>query len=200
MAAKRIFDFLVSSLLLLIMSPLFLAIAALVRIDSPGPAFFRQERVGQFGRTFRIRKFRTMRHAPSPNALQVTVAGDPRVTRVGAVLRRLKIDELPQLIDVLGGSMSLVGPRPEVPRYVSMWPDDARAEVLSVRPGITDPTAIEFFDESRLLADSPDPDETYIKLLIPRKLAGYRSYVRTQSFGGDLRILLGTAARILGGR
>lgn len=200
MIAKRLFDFLASSLLLLVLSPVLLAIAVLVRLDSPGPALFRQERVGQFGRRFRIHKFRTMKHEPSPKGLQVTVTGDSRVTRIGAVLRRFKLDELPQLIDVMSGRMSLVGPRPEVPRYVAMWPEDARTKVLSVRPGITDPMAIEYFDESALLADSPDPERTYITVLIPRKLAGYCTYVRERSFATDLRILFETAARILRGR
>jgi lipopolysaccharide/colanic/teichoic acid biosynthesis glycosyltransferase len=135
--AKRLFDWVLSSLGLLALSPLLLAIALLVKLDSPGPVFFRQERVGRYGKAFRIHKFRTMRHDPVGAGPQITVGADARITRVGAFLRASKLDELAQLIDVWLGDMSLVGPRPEVPGYVAHYPAVFRDKVLSVRPGIT---------------------------------------------------------------
>jgi hypothetical protein len=131
--AKRVFDLVLSAVGLVVLSPFLLAIAAWIKLDSPGPVFFRQERVGRLGQGFLIHKFRTMRHAPHEHGSQITVGADARITRVGHVLRRHKLDELPQLIDVLAGTMSLVGPRPEVPRYVALYPAALREKVLSVR-------------------------------------------------------------------
>lgn len=198
--AKRVLDVLCSAAGLLVLSPLLILIAVLVRLDSPGPVFFRQERVGRHGRSFRIHKFRTMRHVAAPDGPAITVRGDARVTRVGAVLRRFKLDELPQLIDVLRGEMSLVGPRPEVPEYVSHYPEAERAIVLSVRPGITDRASIEFSDEGALLAQAADPHRYYIDEILPVKLRYYVEYVRTQSLLGDIGIILRTLRKIVGGR
>lgn len=194
-SAKRALDVVLAVVALLLLSPLLAAVALAVRLDSGGPAFFRQERVGRGGKPFRIHKFRSMRVASAGPA--VTVAGDDRITRTGLVLRRWKLDELPQLIDVVVGSMSLVGPRPEVPQYVRLWPEDLRRVVLSVRPGITDPATIALRDESDVLSSSDEPERYYVEVLMPRKLALYAEYVRTRSLGGDLRILLRTVAAVL---
>lgn len=188
--AKRIFDLLAAGLGLLLFSPLLLAIALAVRLDSPGPVFFRQERVGRGGRTFRIHKFRTMRHGIG-GAL-ITVGGDARITRVGAFLRRTKLDELPQLIDVLQGTMSLVGPRPEVPRYVALYPSAVREKVLSVRPGLTDLASIEYRDENALLARAADPEREYVETVLPAKLRLAADYVDRRTLALDLRIIVRT--------
>jgi len=193
---KRSFDVLAAAIGLVLLAPVLLLIAAWIKLTSPGPVLFRQERVGRYGRTFQLHKFRTMR-VDAEHSLQITVAGDPRITRAGSVLRKYKLDELPQLYDVLTGDMSLVGPRPEVPKYVALYPAAAREVVLSVRPGITDHAAIEFAEESELLAQSADPNATYIHELIPRKLQLYESYIRTQSFMGDLKIIARTLRRIV---
>ena len=144
---KRLLDWIASTLGLLVLFPLFLILAVWIKLDSPGPVFFRQERVGRAGEIFYIHKFRTMVANAKHLGLQITVGADVRVTRVGQWLRKYKIDELPQLLDVWLGHMSLVGPRPEVPRYVACYPEDVRIVVLSVRPGITDKASIEFKDE-----------------------------------------------------
>lgn len=196
---KRLVDVVAAVSGLLLLAPLLMFIAVAVRIDSKGPVLFRQTRVGRDGRTFQILKFRSMYHArhPRDGAAQITAATDPRITRFGALLRRTKLDELPQLINVLRGDMSLVGPRPEVPRYVAMYPPDARAEILSVRPGITDEAAIEFRDEGEVLGRSVDPERTYVEDILPRKIQLYRDYVRHRSLLGDLAIILRTLRRIL---
>jgi len=188
--SKRLLDLLVTLLLLPVALPLMAAIALWVRLDSPGPALFRQQRVGRGGRLFRIHKFRTMQQAEG--GPQITARGDARITRAGRWLRAAKLDELPQLIDVLRGDMSLVGPRPEVPRYMALYPEDARRLILSVRPGITDRAAIEFRDEERLLAESPDPERTYVERIMPIKQRHYLAYVARHSVAGDLRILFDT--------
>jgi lipopolysaccharide/colanic/teichoic acid biosynthesis glycosyltransferase len=195
-AGKRVMDLALTVLALPLALPLMALLALWVRLDSPGPALFRQQRVGLGGRLFRIHKFRTMRlhDAGGP---QLTAAGDARITRAGRWLRRTKLDELPQLIDVLKGDMSLVGPRPEVPRYMALYPDDVRQRILSVRPGITDRAAIEFRDEERLLAASDDPERTYVQVIMPVKQRYYLDYVERHSVGGDLRILLDTVRAVL---
>lgn len=188
--AKRAFDLLLAGFGLLLLSPLMLLIAVGVRLDSPGPVFFRQERVGRAGRLFRIHKFRTMRaDAAGP---QITVGDDLRITRVGRLLRRTKLDELPQLIDVLAGTMSLVGPRPEVPRYVALYPPATREKVLSVQPGITDIASIEFRSEAELLARAEDPERAYVEVVMPRKLALAEAYVEQASLATDLRLIART--------
>jgi len=194
--AKRLFDLLLSALGLLLLAPLLLLIALWVKLDSPGPVFFRQERVGRHGQAFLIHKFRSMR---VDNAgPQITVGADPRITRSGHFLRASKLDELPQLWDVLRGAMSLVGPRPEVPRYVALYPPGLREIVLSVRPGITDLASLEFRHESDLLARAADPEREYVDVLLPQKLALARQYVETASLAQDLRIILRTLGALRG--
>ena len=195
--SKRVFDWVMSSLGLLVLAPLLLLIALAVKLDSPGPVFFRQERVGRFGQAFRIHKFRTMRHEPAGQGLQITVGADSRITRVGGFLRGSKLDELPQLIDVWVGSMSLVGPRPEVPRYVAHYPAALRDKILSVRPGITDIASIEYRDESAVLARAADPEQAYIHEVMPHKLALAASYVDQASVWTDIKLILRTIRAIV---
>jgi lipopolysaccharide/colanic/teichoic acid biosynthesis glycosyltransferase len=197
MMLKRAFDLLVSGTALVLIAPILLAIGLAIRLDSRGPAFFRQERVGRFGRTFRIHKFRSMTVDAPARGPQLTVGGDARVTRVGGFLRRHKLDELPQLIDVFMGNMSVVGPRPEVPRYVALYSPEDRDLVLSVRPGITDWASVEFKDESEILGAASDPEAAYRTDILPRKLAYYRAYVRERSFGGDICIIFATLKALL---
>ena len=196
---KRVFDLVVAALALLLLSPLLLAIGLAIRLDSPGPVFFRQERVGRGGRPFRIHKFRTMVHAPAGGGPLLTVGADARITRVGAWLRRTKLDELAQLIDVLEGSMSLVGPRPEVPRYVALYPQGLREQVLSVRPGITDPVSIEFRDEGERLARAADPEREYVERILPLKLERAARYARHATLASDIAVLWRTL-RLIAGR
>ncbi len=193
--AKRLFDLLASGLGLLLLAPLLLAVAIAIKLDSPGPVFFRQVRVGRGGVEFRIHKFRTMAHRDAGTeaaTAQITIGADPRITRIGALLRRTKLDELAQLIDVLVGHMSLVGPRPEVPRYVALYPQPLRDKVLSVRPGITDPASLAYRDESALLARAMDPEREYVEVLLPAKLQLSARYVEQASFTGDLRLIAAT--------
>ena len=199
---KRVLDVTVALAGLALLSPLLIVIAVAVRLDSPGPVLFRQQRVGLHGKPFCILKFRSMRWQPvtdTPAAPALTVAGDARVTRIGRWLRASKLDELPQLINVLRGEMSLVGPRPEVPRYVAHYPPDVRERVLSVRPGITDEASILFRNEGEILSQAADPEHAYLTEVLPRKLAIYDSYARSHSFVGDLRILARTLLRVIGG-
>lgn len=194
--AKRLFDILCAGVGLLLLSPLLLAVAVWVKLDSRGPVMFRQERVGRFGRTFRIHKFRTMRVDAPALGPQITIGDDARITRSGRWLRASKVDELPQLWDVLRGAMSLVGPRPEVPRYVALYPEELRALVLSVRPGITDPASLSFRNESELLAQAEDPEREYVEVVMPMKLRLAADYVRNASLGGDIRLILATLGAI----
>lgn len=186
---KRIFDVVAASVGLVLLSPLLLLIAAAIKLDSPGPVFFRQERVGRGGVPFRIHKFRTMVHAPQAGGPLLTTASDARITRVGAWLRRSKLDELPQLIDVVQGTMSLVGPRPEVPRYVALYPRELRDQVLSVRPGITDPVSIEFRDEGERLARAADPEREYVERIMPLKLERAARYAQHATLASDIAVL-----------
>ncbi len=194
--AKRLFDLICAGLGLVLLAPLLLGIAFWIKLDSRGPVFFRQQRVGRFGASFRIHKFRTMREDAPARGPQLTVGADPRITRAGRFLRRHKLDELPQLIDVVAGTMSLVGPRPEVPRYVALYPAALRDKVLSVRPGITDPASIEYRDESALLAAASDPERVYVEQVMPAKLRFAADYVEQRSMLGDLR-LIGATLRAL---
>jgi lipopolysaccharide/colanic/teichoic acid biosynthesis glycosyltransferase len=193
--SKRLFDIVAASLGLVLLAPLFLAIAAWVRFDSPGPVFYRQQRVGRAGVLFDIFKFRTMYVRPA-DARQLTVGRDPRITRAGHFLRHYKLDELPQLLNVVQGSMSLVGPRPEVPRYVACYPPQVRDVVLSVAPGITDWASILYKEESTILGRAMDPERAYIETILPTKLDYYVRYVRERSFWQDLRIIWRTVAAI----
>jgi lipopolysaccharide/colanic/teichoic acid biosynthesis glycosyltransferase len=188
--AKRLFDVVLSGLGLLVLSPLLAAIAMWIKLDSPGPVFFRHERIGRGGVPFRIHKFRTMAHGNQ--GAQITVGADRRITRAGQFLRRTKLDELPQLVDVLQGTMSLVGPRPEVPRYVTLYPPALRDKVLSVRPGITDIASLEYRDESERLARAADPEREYVDVVMPAKLALAARYVDEASLAFDLRLILRT--------
>lgn len=189
---KRIFDLLFSAVALLLTAPALGLIALAIRWDSAGPVLFRQERVGRGGRVFRIRKFRTMVVDAAARGPAITIGQDPRITRVGAWLRRTKLDELPQLLDVLLGDMSLVGPRPEVPQYVALYPADLRERVLSVRPGITDPVSLKLADEASVLAASADPERTYREELLPAKLREAVAYAEQASLWSDLRIIAAT--------
>ena len=194
---KRLFDVFSSALGLLVLSPVFLIIALAIRVDSKGPIYFRQQRVGRFGTLFLIHKFRTMVTDAEALGMQITVGADPRVTRVGKVLRKYKLDELPQLIDVFAGSMSLVGPRPEVPRYVAYYPKEVRECVLSVRPGITDRASIEFMGENEILGRAVDPHAAYVNEVLPVKLQYYQDYVKTRTFFGDVRIIYDTLKSLM---
>ena len=197
---KRAFDLLVSALALVLLAPLLLAIALAIRLDSRGPALFRQQRVGRHGVPFRIHKFRTMVVDAAVRGPSLTVGADARITRVGRLLRTRRLDELPQLIDVLKGDMSLVGPRPELPRYVERYPEALRVRVLAVRPGLTDPASIAFLDEAEHLARAADPEREYVEVLLPIKLQAAADYAERASLGSDLRVLFGTVRRLFGPR
>ena len=192
---KRGFDIAFSLLLLCMLCPLWIFISMVVIADSKGGAFFRQTRVGKDGKNFRLWKFRTMRPM-SESAGQLTVgANDMRITNAGKTLRKFKLDELPQLFNVLIGDMSLVGPRPEVPKYVAMYTPEQR-RVLSIRPGITDHASLLYFEENELLAQSEDPEKTYITEIMPAKLALNLQYLNSNSFRGDITIILRTVQRM----
>ncbi len=192
---KRAMDLAAAGSGLLLISPLLLAASVAIIATDGRPVLFRQRRVGRGGTTFEILKFRSMRNgAPG---LQVSSDRDPRITRVGAVLRKTKVDELPQLVNVLRGEMSVVGPRPEVPRYVEQWPGELRPTILSVRPGITDPASIAFRDESEVLAASADPEHTYLTEILPQKAAMYADYVQNRTARGDLRIIAETVRAVV---
>lgn len=196
MTVKRLFDLFSCALGLVFLAPVFLLVALAIRLDSPGPVFFRQERVGRFGRPFRIFKFRTMVADAERRGAQVSRGDDPRITRIGQFLRRYKLDELPQLLNVVRGEMSLVGPRPEVPRYVAAYPE-AYARILQVRPGITDFAALEFRNENELLSGVENPEKKYLEDILPRKIEYYYSYISRQSMATDLRLIFRTLGAIL---
>lgn len=191
MLIKRCFDFSLALLGLILLTPLLLLVALWIKLDSEGPVFFRQERVGRYGAVFRIFKFRTMTVSTEKNQ-QLTVGNDVRITRAGYFLRRYKIDELPQLFNVLFGAMSLVGPRPEVPRYVKCYPTAVRKIVLSVPPGITDWASIKYKAENSILGNSSDPEKTYIEEILPIKLEFYLNYVNNRTMLMDLKIIFAT--------
>jgi len=195
--AKRLFDIIFSSLGLVLLFPVFVGISILIVKDTTGPIFFRQKRVGQHLCTIKIHKFRTMVVNASDIGPSITTDGDPRVTRVGKVLRKYKLDELPQLIDVFLGDMSLVGPRPEVPKYVETYSDTDKTIIFSVKPGITDKASIEFRNENELIANSSDVDSVYLEKILPIKLVYYREYVETRSLWLDIKIILKTVWLIL---
>lgn len=189
---KRAFDIVVSAISVLVLSPVLLVLGLVVALTSPGGAFFRQVRVGRGGEPFHLLKFRTMRPGSEAKG-QITVGGcDPRITGIGYFLRKSKMDELPQLINVLKGDMSIVGPRPEVPKYVALYTPEQR-EVLNVRPGITSAASIAYMNENELLGRSADPERTYIDEVMPAKLALDLAYAREPSLGRDLSIILRTA-------
>lgn len=188
---KRLFDLIASGLGLICLSPIFLIVAIWIKCDSKGPVFYRQVRVGRYNRDFRIFKFRSMRVGSDKGSL-VTIGGrDPRVTRSGYFIRKFKIDELPQLINVFIGDMSLVGPRPEVRHYVNYWTSE-QMHVLDVRPGITDPASIKFRNENELLEQAEDPEKYYIEVVMQEKLKLYLEYVQHASFYYDLKLIFQT--------
>lgn len=194
---KRIFDFLASLGGLIFLLPLLIMIGIWIKIDSQGPVFFRQVRVGQHGKLFRIHKFRSMR-LESENKGKLTVGtNDSRITRSGTFIRKYKIDELPQLIDVFKGDMSLVGPRPEVPEYIAAYPQEIKDKVLSVKPGITDNASILMVDENEILAKYDDPHHGYLTEVLPIKQKLYVDYIDNQSFVGDLGIIFKTIRKII---
>ena len=197
--AKRVFDLLGAAVALLLLAPLLAAVACWIKLDSPGPALFRQQRVGRHGRLFAIHKFRTMAADAAQRGPQLTVGNDLRITRAGSFLRRSKIDELPQLIDVLAGHMSLVGPRPELPAYVAHYPAELRDKVLAVRPGITDPVSLELADESELLGRAADPEREYVDVLLPTKLRAAVAYAERATLWTDLQVI-GRTLRVLWAR
>jgi len=188
---KRAFDILCSFGGLLVLSPLLTVAALAVKIDSKGPAFFLQERIGRNFRPFRIIKFRTMKTGSEKLGSLITVGGDDRVTRVGRFLRRYKIDELPQLINVLKGDMSLVGPRPEVKKYVGLFQVDYE-RLLRVRPGITDPASLRYSDEEGLLSLSENWEEDYVRRILPEKIRLSSAYVDNHGFVADIKLILKT--------
>ena len=188
---KRAFDIIAASVGLVLLAPLLLVVSLLIKLDSPGPVLFRQERMGRGFQPFRIYKFRTMvQDAPGQGGM-ITFGGDPRITRLGQVLRTTKIDELPQLINVLQGTMSLVGPRPEVPRYVELFRADY-AEILRVLPGITDLASIKYRHEAEFLGGFENPEETYVRQVLPEKIKLAKEYIRQSSFLFDIRLILRT--------
>lgn len=193
---KRFLDIALSLVAVLALALPMAAIAGLVWLSSPGGVLYRQTRVGLHGKPFSILKFRTMR--PSRDGPSITRSGDARITPVGAILRRLKLDELPQIYNVLLGDMSIVGPRPEVPKYVEMYTEEERAIVLSVRPGITDLAAIYFRDEEQILAAAGDDMErAYVNEIMPVKIRFYTQYASTRSNLGDMKIIFDTAKAVL---
>ncbi len=192
---KRFFDITVSLLGLIALSPLMLMAAILVKLTSQGPIFFRQERVGRNFRPFSILKFRSMVTDAPKLGSQLTAGRDPRITRIGRILRKTKIDELPQLFNVLKGDMSFVGPRPEVPRYVEMFRSDYDV-LLSVRPGITDLASLKYRHEAELLGESADPEAVYIEQILPDKIALAREYLDCRSFWFDVTVILKTVCRL----
>lgn len=192
---KRIFDIISSLFGLILLAPFMIIIAILIKIDSKGPVFFKQVRVTKNGREFKIFKYRTMR-VGSDKYSQITVGKDSRITKVGDFLRRYKLDEIPQLINVLLGDMSLVGPRPEVPKYVALYTEEQR-EILKVRAGITDYASIEFSNENDILANETDPEKAYIEKIMPRKIELNKKYLSEISVMTDIKIILLTIKKIL---
>jgi lipopolysaccharide/colanic/teichoic acid biosynthesis glycosyltransferase len=193
--SKRAFDFIASLLGLILLSPLLLLVGLFVKLDSPGPVLFRQERIGKGFRPFRIYKFRTMVHDAHRRGGPITFGADPRITRLGQILRRTKIDEFPQLINVLRGEMSFVGPRPEVQPYVELFREDYQ-EILQVTPGITDLASVTYRDEAELLGQFDDPQAAYVKHILPEKINLAKEYVRRSSFFFDITLILKTLLKL----
>jgi lipopolysaccharide/colanic/teichoic acid biosynthesis glycosyltransferase len=192
---KRAFDIVVASIGLVLLSPLFLLVSILIKLDSRGPVLFKQERMGREFRPFLIYKFRTMFEDAPHRGGPITFGGDPRITRVGRFLRKTKIDELPQLINVVKGELSFVGPRPEVRRYVELFRSDYK-KILEVRPGITDLASLKYRDEEAILAKSENPEEAYMKQVLPDKIKLAKQYIDQSSFLLDLGIILKTLFKL----
>ena len=192
---KRIFDIISSLAGLVLLFPLLAIVALLIKCDSKGPVFFKQERIGKGFRPFGIYKFRTMRQAS--DGLRLTIGQDPRITRIGSFLRKTKLDEVPQLINVLKGEMSLVGPRPEVREFVELFRRDYE-EILKVRPGVTDIASLKYQDEAKILGESKSPEEEYVRRILPDKIRLAEEYVSRSSFLFDLGLILKTLPRLFG--
>ncbi|EQB98225.1 sugar transferase [Photorhabdus temperata] len=193
---KIIFDFIASLIGLIIISPILIAVAIWIKMDSKGPIFFRQKRIGQYNKNFYIHKFRSMTTGSEQKG-QLTVGNDRRITNSGKFIRKYKIDELAQLIDVIQGKMSLVGPRPEVPQFMDKYPDDIRDKILSVKPGITDLASIEMIDENDILDKYADPHQAYIDIVMPIKAKHYLEYIDNKSFFYDLKIIFKTIYKVV---
>ena len=198
LALKRAMDIVISGGALLVIWPVLLIIALAIKIDDPGPVFYRQVRVGRNGKEFRIFKFRTMVVDADKKGLQITVGRDNRITRMGALLRKTKLDELAQLINVFTGEMSFVGPRPEVPKYVNMYTPYQR-QVLLVRPGITDYASIAYRNENDMLEGAEDPERMYIDVIMPDKIELNMKYLREISPAADLKLIFGTILAVMKG-
>ena len=194
--SKRTFDFVAALLGLVLLSPLLLLVACLIKLDSLGPVLFKQERIGKGFRPFLIYKFRTMVHDAPRRGGPITFGADPRITRVGRILRQTKIDEFPQLINVLRGEMSFVGPRPEVRPYVERFREDY-AEILTVLPGITDLASVKYRDEAEVLGRFEDPEAAYVRHILPEKINLAKEYVRRSSLFFDITLLLKTLLKLV---
>jgi lipopolysaccharide/colanic/teichoic acid biosynthesis glycosyltransferase len=192
---KRIFDIVSSLFFLILLFPLFIIFAIWIILDSKGGVFYSQLRVGKDNRDFKMLKFRSMRPNADADGLLTIGGRDPRITSAGYFLRKTKLDELPQLINILKGDMSVVGPRPEVRKYVDLYTAE-QMKVLDIRPGLTDYASLEYIDEDRLLGESPEPEKTYIDSIMPAKLALNLRYIQERSFGGDLKIIFKTISKI----
>lgn len=192
---KRLFDILLSLLALLILLPLLILITIWIMVDSRGGAFYCQQRVGKRNQDFGMLKFRTMVPGSDQKGLLTLGGRDPRITRAGVFLRKTKLDELPQLMNVLAGQMSIVGPRPEVRKYVDLYTEE-QLKVLEVRPGLTDYASLEYIDESEILSQHDEPEQAYIEVIMPAKLELNLKYIRERSMGKDIRIILQTLSRM----
>ncbi|TDB52591.1 sugar transferase [Photorhabdus luminescens] len=196
LAIKRLFDFISSLIGLILLLPILITIAIWIKMDSKGPIFFRQKRVGQYNQDFYIHKFRSMTTGSEQKG-QLTIGHDLRITNSGKFIRKYKIDELAQLIDVVRGKMSLVGPRPEVPQFMDKYPDDIRNKILSIKPGITDLASIEMIDENQILSQYNDPHQAYIDIIMPIKAKYYLEYIDKKSFFYDLKIIFKTIYKVV---
>lgn len=196
MLAKRFFDFCCAGVGLFFLAPVFLFVSLLIKGSSRGPVFFKQVRVGQHGALFRVYKFRTMVPDAEKKGVQVSSGDDPRITKIGHWLRKYKIDELPQLLNVVRGEMSLVGPRPEVPRYVEAFREEYN-KILTVKPGITDYASLEYRNENDLLSGVDNPEETYLNVILPAKIVYYHRYIEKQSLWTDIGLILKTLKSII---
>lgn len=194
--AKRLFDIVVSALMLIIISPVFLILAIAIKLDSPGPVFYRQERVTQYGKTFRIFKFRTMVSNADKIGTQVTVGNDSRITRVGRLIRKCRLDEVSQLIDIFRGTMTFVGTRPEVPKYVAAYTPEMMATLL-LPAGVTSLASIMYKDEDRLLSDAEDVDKTYVEDVLPDKMRYNLQAITDFSFWNDIATCFKTVPAVL---
>lgn len=194
---KRLFDIVASSCGLVALSPVLLGVSVWIKLDSAGEIFFRQERVGKHGKIFKIHKFRTMYTDAQAAGGGLTIGKDKRITKAGSFLRKYKIDELPQLIDVLQGNMSLVGPRPEILEFIQLYSPEDRKKILSVKPGITDKASIEMVDENEILAQYDNPRQAYIDIVMPLKARYYIDYANNHSLPEDISIILKTIMKIV---